>query len=278
MVTKPPVTYAGGKTAIAPRIAALLPAHEHYIEPFAGSLAVLLAKPRSDMETISDLDGEIVNFWRVLRDRPDDLARACALTPHSRGEYQASYAALPLSDLERARLLWVRLTQGRGGNLGKRTGWRYCSDARGRHASMPDYLAAYVARICPAAERLTGVSLEHRPALDLIADYGQHPNNLIYADPPYPRSARSWDRGPAYAREMRADADHEALAAALRSARAAVVLSAYPGQLYDRLYAGWERIEITVTAGNATTRTRTEVIWANRPLPHQPSLFTEAAP
>ena len=83
---RPPFAYYGGKTKLAPAIAALLPEHGHYVEPFAGSLAVLLAKPPSRMETVNDLDGALVNFWRVLRDRPLELARACALTPHSRAE------------------------------------------------------------------------------------------------------------------------------------------------------------------------------------------------
>lgn len=82
----PPFAYYGGKTQLAERIVATLPPHKHYVEPFAGSLAVLLAKPPTTMETVNDLDGDLMTFWRVLRDRPADLIRACALTPHSRGE------------------------------------------------------------------------------------------------------------------------------------------------------------------------------------------------
>jgi DNA adenine methylase len=106
VVTAPPFAYYGGKTTLAGRIADLLPEHRHYVEPFAGSLAVLLAKPPSPMETVNDLDGNLMTFWRVLREQPDDLARVCALTPHSRAEHQAAY------DLEASP--WVALTQGRG--------------------------------------------------------------------------------------------------------------------------------------------------------------------
>jgi hypothetical protein len=75
----PPIGYYGAKTRLAERIAALLPAHGHYVEPFAGSLAVLLAKPPSHMETVNDLDGDLMTFWRVLRDlRPDLYALAAA--------------------------------------------------------------------------------------------------------------------------------------------------------------------------------------------------------
>lgn len=134
---KPPLIYFGGKTINAGRIAALLPAHGHYVEPCCGSLAVLLAKRRSGMETVSDLDGALVTFWRVLRDRPADLARACALTPHSLAEFRdAEDVDAPGDELEVARRVWVRLTQGRAGTL-RNTGWRhYVSPAGGglRHA------------------------------------------------------------------------------------------------------------------------------------------------
>lgn len=89
MSIRPPFAYFGGKTTLASKIAALLPPHKHYVEPFAGSLAVLLAKDRAPHETVNDIDGNLMTFWKVLRDRPRELAEVCALTPHSRGEYLA---------------------------------------------------------------------------------------------------------------------------------------------------------------------------------------------
>lgn len=273
---KPPFTYFGGKTAIAERIAALLPAHDHYVEPFAGSLAVLLAKKPSPMETMNDLDGGLMNFWRVLRDQPAELERVCALTPHSRAEAQQAEwdASGSLSDLERARRLWVRLTQCRGGHTQRRTGWRYYQDPRASHSSMPDYLSAYTGRIAAAAARLRGVSLECLPALDVISRYGRHPGCLIYADPPYLASVRTWTNDVAYGHEMHTEADHRHLAVALTAARAAVVLSGYDSPLYAELYDGWHRQEIPTFTGNATAgdRRRIEVLWSNRPFP-QASLF-----
>ena len=274
---KPPFTYFGGKTAIADRITALLPRHEHYVEPFAGSLAVLLAKPLSKMETVSDLDGDLMNFWRVLRDRPGELERACALTPHSRAEYLACYEAAT-DDLERARRVWVNLTQGRGGQM-RRTGWRYYADPSGG-ASMPGYLGAYVARLMPAAERLTSVSLECLDALDIIRRYGSHSGTLIYADPPYLESVRAKHtrgtvRGPQYRHELRTDEDHRELAEALSACAAAVVLSGYDSPLYAELYEGWHREEIGAQAGNGVSgdRARTEVLWSNRPFAIPATLF-----
>ena len=107
------MAYYGGKTRLAAKIVELLPAHEHYVEPFAGGLSVLLAKRPSRMETVNDLDGLLMAFWRVLRDKPEQLARVCALTPHSRAEHAAARAAVGdevLDDLELARIVWVQVT------------------------------------------------------------------------------------------------------------------------------------------------------------------------
>jgi len=277
MTQLPPVGYFGAKVRIAPRIAALLPAHGHYVEPFAGSLSVLLAKPPSTMETVNDLDGDLMTFWRVLRDRPADLQTACALTPHSRAEHQAAYA--PADDeLEQARRVWVLLTQGRA-RIMKSTGWRHHADPAGSDLSMPGYLRGYVARIAPAAERLARVSLECRPALEVIAAYGRHPGTLIYADPPYPASTRP-NSPSTYRHEMTGDTAHTELAAALQACRGPVVISGYPCPLYDDLYAGWHRHEIRAYSGYGTgDKARTEVLWSNRPLaaPAELPLFGEEA-
>lgn len=261
---RPPFTYYGGKTSIAARIVDVLPQHKHYVEPFAGSLAVLLAKPRSHFETVNDLDGDLVMFWRVLRDRGPELATACALTPHSRTEHAASFDLDVDDDIERARRVWVRLSQGRGGL--RRTGWRFYRDAARATGSIPWTLNAYVTRMLEATERLAGVSLECRPALRLIEEYGQHPNVLLYIDPPYLGTTRA--PGNNYMHELRTEAEHRELAEALRGCSASVVLSGYPSHLYDDLYDGWTRIEIPAFTGNGTTTGRhggrTEVLWINR--------------
>lgn len=214
---KPPIAYYGAKVTLGAQIAALLPPHEHYVEPFAGSLAVLLAKRPSRMETVNDLDHELMTFWRVLRDRPAALERACALTPHARAEHLEAYNPVPDDhpdpELEIARRVWVRLSQGRAGTL-RRTGWRFYIKPGGSSASMPDYLAGYVDRMAAAAARLAAVSLECRPALELIEAYGQHSDVLLYVDPPYLGSTRARN----YRHEMASDAEHSELAAAPRHA------------------------------------------------------------
>lgn len=272
-----PFPYFGGKQRIAEQIVDLLPRHEHYVEPYAGGMSVLLAKPRSPMETVNDLDGDIVTFWRVLRERPDDLARACALTPHSRFEHQASRDRYDIDELERARRIWVALTQGRAGQL-RRTGWRYYIARAGSSIGMPGYLDAYVDRMAVAAERLHHVSLECRPALEVIAAYGSRPSSLLYVDPPYLGDVRG---GPAatnaYQVEMKGAAEHSELLEALLDVRGAVVLSGYAHPLYDEALAGWDRVEISAFTGqgnhaSGTDGRRVEVLWSNRELAAHPTL------
>jgi DNA adenine methylase len=267
---KPPFSYYGGKTRVADQIVALLPDHEHYVEPFAGSLAVLLAKPAARMETVNDIDDRLMTFWRVLRERPDELIRACALTPHSRAEQRLSQDLDGCDELEVARRVWVRISQSRTGTL-RNTGWRHFVNAGGESASMPGYLAGYVDRMAAIAERLHAVSLESRPAREVIETYGAHPTTLLYLDPPYLAEVRN---GRNYSHEMANTDEHRELAAAAADCAAAVVVSGYDSPLYDALYDGWERHEISaMTTQGGTHGRRTEVLWSNRPLHREQGLF-----
>ncbi|AWG64220.1 DNA adenine methylase [Mycobacteroides abscessus] len=269
------MAYFGGKTRLARRIADLLPQHGHYVEPFAGGLSVLLAKKPSCMETVNDLDDRLMTFWRVLRDKPEQLARACALTPHSRAEYSTARDAdvdSADSDVERARLIWVQIAQGRGGTLLRQTGWRYYVNPSQNSTGMPGYLSAYVDRMAAAAERLQRVSLESRPALEIIEKYGAHPKCCLYVDPPYLGDTRSTSGGGnGYRIDMPARAEHVELLRALTGCQASVVLSGYPSELYDEALRGWDRIEIPHMTGQSRgpNQGRTEVIWSNRPLLQQ---------
>lgn len=275
---RPPFPYFGGKMSVASRIVDLLPPHRHYVEPYGGSLAVLMAKRPTPIETVNDLDARLMTFWQVLRERPDELIRACALTPHSRAEHDAARAATVVDsdELETARRVWVTLTQGIGRALtGRKTGWRHYIDPAGTTYGMPMYLEAYAGRLAAAAERLHRVSLECRPALDIITRYGTEPEVLLYIDPPYLGTARSSNNAE-YTHEMRDPGEHRELAEVLGTARAAVVLSGYPSPLYDELYAHWHRVELPSYSGNAAPGAglRTEVLWSNRPfVDQQQSLF-----
>jgi DNA adenine methylase len=269
---KPPMPYFGGKQTLAPWIVDLLPAHAHYVEPFGGSLSVLMAKPPSAIETVNDLNRELMTFWRVLRDQPRELARACTLTPHSLAELEAAFEAAD-DDIEIARRVWVRLTQARSNGLeARRTGWRRIIGPN-NGVSMPGYIAAYLDRLAPAAERLARVSLECLPALDLIAKYGTEPTAVLYIDPPYLASTRNSTH---YGHELKTEAEHRELAAALAGCRAAVVLSGYHSPLYDELYDGWHVYEQATATGNGKgDKARIEVLWANRSLGDQLDLFSE---
>lgn len=271
---KPPFAYYGGKSRIADQIVALLPDHEYYVEPFAGSLAVLLAKPVARMEVVNDLDSRLMTFWRVLRECPNELIRACALTPHSRAEHQASRNLEGCDDLETARRVWVWLSQSRTGTL-KKTGWRFFVNPHGSSVGMPAYLDGYVDRMAAVAERLHAVSLENRPALELIEAYGAHADSLLYVDPPYVTEVRA---GQNYGTDMLAADEHRELAEALKACTATVVLSGYDSPLYDVLYDGWYRHEISsMTTQGGTHGRRTEVLWSNRPLEVQRGLFEVVA-
>jgi DNA adenine methylase len=266
---KPPFAYYGGKTTLAPQIAALLPKHEHYVEPFAGSLAVLLAKPRMEYETVNDLDGDLVTFWRVLRDQPDEFARVADLTPHARAEYEMSRDLDAPDDLERARRVWVRLTQGRAQSM-KSSGWKYSQNPEGRSFSISSNVRAFADRVPNVARRLIGVQIECRDALEVIADYGRHAGVCLYVDPPYLGSTRATN----YRVEMLDDDAHRTFADALNGCKASVVLSGYDSPLYAELFDGWHRMDIAAPTTLSGDTDRTEVLWSNRPL-GEPDLFTD---
>ncbi len=254
---KPPMPYAGGKQRLARQIVALMPPHHHYVEPFAGALSVLLAKPPSIIETVNDLDSEIATFWRVLRTQTEALERMCALTPHSRAEYmQARHPLQDGTDLEVAWRVWVRLTQGRGSVSSAHAGWRAVHGGNTR-TPLSSYLTGYLARMAPAAERLRMVSLECRPGLDVIRAYDQ-PGTLFYADPPYLGSTRT--KG-IYQAEMADEDSHRDLLDILKACQGKVILSGYRSQLYDTELANWTRVDLATTA--MTGEKRTESLWLN---------------
>lgn len=252
---KPPMPYSGGKQRQAEAIAALFPPHDHYVELFGGGLSVLLAKPPSKIETVNDLNQDLMTFWRVLRDQPEQLEQICALTPHSRSEYLASRNLNVDDDLERARRVWVQLTQSRGARLGVKTGWRFVHGTN--RMALARYLDGYLTRMGPAADRLRGVCLENRPAIDLIRSFDR-PGVLFYADPPYLSSTR---HGEQYQHELGGNEEHLDLLTRLARSRGHVVISGYESDLYDEALRGWEKVRFQANA--MTGERRTEVVWIN---------------
>ncbi|QAS52829.1 DNA adenine methylase [Halobacillus litoralis] len=245
--------YPGSKWSMADWIISNMPDHETYLEPFFGSGAVLFTKNRSELETINDLDGEVVNLFKTLRAQPEDLARAISLTPHGREEYYDSYLEAE-DNLERARRLIVRLWQGRGGKTSHRTGWRSMIESNG---PMPgrEWLK-FPEKIAVVAERLKGVQIECQPALQLIERY-KRKNVLIYADPPYLLSTRTTS---SYRHEM-TDQDHVELLEALKEHPGPCLLSGYENDLYNGLLGDWRK-EYMVAKAEAGA-SRNEVLWIN---------------
>ena len=265
---KPAFAYYGGKTRLAPWIVGLLPPHEVYVEPFAGSAAVLFAKPPVRHEVLNDIDGQVINFYRLLRERPDELEVACRLTPYARDEHLAADFDEPgIDDLERARRWWCRSTQGFGQSATRATGWSISTAQRTPRMSQ---ITRRIERFAEMAERLRHVFIESKPALDIIDRFGTDERACLYVDPPYLAEARTALN--CYRHEMQTPDEHRALADALHGCRAAVVLSGYASPLYDDdLFIDWHRTERQVVrrAGNGrTTRlaNAVEVLWSNRPL------------
>jgi DNA adenine methylase len=265
---RPPFAYFGGKAGMASRIAALLPAHRVYLEPFAGSLAVLFAKAPSPCEIVNDLDDAVVNFFRVLRDRCDELVEACELTPYARAEFAAAHLdGADVDDLERARRFWVRVNQSFAKTTGTATGW---SRTTGRSQSPPASVAGRLDRFRTLADRLRSVMIEHCDGIDLIRTMATA-DTVVYADPPYLASTRAGHAAPADYRHELDVVDHRRLAAVLHVTPAAVVLSGYPSALYDELYRDWWSVDVAVTARSSnaarsgTRAGRVERLWCNRP-------------
>lgn len=268
MPRRPVLRYHGGKWRIAPWIISHFPAHRVYVEPFGGAASVLMRKPKSFAEVYNDLDGDLVNVFRVLRD-PISAALLRALlelTPWARAEFDLSYVPCPTEPIEQARRTMVRCAMGHGTSSRRkgRTGFRGKAFRQNQTGSQdwttwPQQIDAWV-------ERLRAVVIECRPAYEIIA-HQDTPETLFYVDPPYPLETRNsmrnrGDLGRAYAHEMTTE-DHTALADQLREVRGMVVLSGYACPLYDDdLYHDWFRVDREAWADGG--RKRTEVLWLNR--------------
>lgn len=275
--TRPVLRYHGGKWRIAPWIISHFPPHRVYVEPFGGAASVLMRKPRSDVEFYNDLDDQMVNLFRVLRDHGAELERRLRLTPFARSEFELSYE--PTEDpIERARRTVVRAQMGFGTSalVRTRTGFRRTSYRNKKTGYASDW-AEYHSAIAAIVERLQGVCIERADALDLIHTL-DGPDVLFYVDPPYVHSTRGKVSGSyGYAYEM-TDDQHRDLAAALHHVEGMVVLSGYPSDLYDDLYGDWRRVErCTRAQGNRGAVERVEVLWLNAAAARhqQPNLFDE---
>jgi DNA adenine methylase len=254
-VTRPILHYPGSKYRLAPWICGQLPSHVSYLEPYFGAGAVFFRKQPSHVETLNDIDGQVINFFRVVRERSEELASLIELTPWARQEYYDAYTPAG-EDLEDARRFAVRMWMARGARTSDRSGWRH--DIAGRpHTNCTKVWRGIPDRIREAADRLKDAQIECQPAIDLIRRFACS-DVLIYADPPYPLSTRNDKR--MYANEM-TDADHAELLDALDAHPGPVVLSGYGCDLYDDRLRHWSRRTSRAYAETGTARV--EVLWLN---------------
>lgn len=255
---RPALRYYGGKWKLAPWIISFFPEHDSYVEPCGGAASVLLQKPRSKLETYNDLDGNVVNFFQVLRDMPDELIEKIRLTPWARGEYELSKN--PAEDpLENARRFfvcgWMSIS---GMAFEMSTGWR-SSSFNGQsfvpHLQQKEHTEK---ALYDVAERLLGVQIENRDALYIIARYVRNQETLVYFDPPYVKDTRVAKKQ--YSLEVE-DSFHVDAAAALRECPGMVVISGYNCELYADLYEnhGWERVDKNSLCN--TGAINTESLW-----------------
>lgn len=257
---RPALRYYGGKWKLAPWIISFFPPHQNYVEPCGGAASVLLQKPRSPLETYNDLDGNVVNFFRVLRDQPDELIRKIRLTPWARAEYELSWTNSG-DELEDARRFfvcaWMSISNMM---LNKHTGFRTASY---REQCYSTHVGNYFelinsAELVNISSRFLGVQIENRNALYIIERYCMADETVVFFDPPYTKDTR-------VAKEqyiVDQDVDfHIESAALLRNCQGYVIVSGYACDLYRELYEAhsWHRFnkEAQTNSGGK----RIESVW-----------------
>ncbi len=258
----------GGKFSHLDWLLPLLPPALHFCDVFGGSAAVIINRQPSPIETYNDIDGEVVNFFRVLREQKDTLIEAIGLTPFSREELTIACEGPTkgLSELERARRFFVRARQVRTGlaQTASPGRWAHCllTSRAGMAGAVSRWLGS-IEDLSLIAQRLLRVQIENAPALEVVARYDTA-ETLFYCDPPYVHATRGDSK--AYGYEM-SDADHRALAAALHQAKGRVAISGYLSPLYEELYRDWQCVEVPAKLCHSVKQPRAEALWVNYALP-----------
>jgi len=238
-----PIRWVGGKSRLRKQIVALLPPHTCYVEPFAGAAGVLFAKPPSDVEVLNDVDQELVGFFRVVRDKPDELIASFDWTLVARAEFKrmAGLDPLQLSDVQRAHRFYYLLMAGWGGEMNYPRFQTAITDG-GHGNRLIGAMNHLRDRLWPVHERLHTVIIE---CLDWRKSFDQYdrPGTVMYLDPPYPGN------GCNYAHNMRGWGEHAELAERLGAARCRWILSSYDTQETRDLYAPFSFIPVEFASG-----------------------------
>lgn len=251
--------YPGGKYLLAKWVISHFPAHETYVELYGGAASVLMRKPRSIGEVYNDLNGDVVNVFRVLRDRDQaaELARLLELTPYAKEEYRLAYALCD-DPIEQARRMIFRSFAGHGSDSVTRpcAGFRGFKNKQSGCTTAQEW-AGFPKEIVIFTERLQGVDIEQRDAIKLIPIFDRK-ETLFYADSPYLLSTWPSKGRNLYKYEI-SEADHIKLAEALHQIKGMAIVSGYPSELYDHLYSDWRFIPKSHHAQNA--KPSTECLW-----------------
>lgn len=257
--------YFGGKFTQLDWLLPLLCDSYVYVEPFGGSMSVLLNKKnKSVIEIYNDLDSEVVNFFKVLRSDGNNLIQELSLTPYSREEFEIACtpSIVKLSNLERARRFYIRIRQGFFGiNSISRGSWGYGKNSSSSNRVITWFKA--IDKLPDIIERIKIVQIENKPALDVIQRYNNS-DCLIYCDPPYIASQRVGGASD-YNHEMDMQA-HINLSLALNNSKSKVALSGYNSPLYEKLYKGWyvyHRLTRASGGKNKIEIGRLETVWTN---------------
>lgn len=245
--------YPGGKWRIAEWIISYFPEHKVYLEPFFGSGACFFNKQPSYIETINDMNGDIVNLFRVCRDYPEELAKQISLTPFAREEFICCNEPSD-NPIEQARRTLVRYHQSFGTNNSSKNSWRNVQTYGGpRCATMWNCLPDIIVKCCG---RLKEAQIENTDALTLIERYNSE-DTLIYLDPPYLQSLRKKNM---YAFEM-ADEQHIQMLNLIKNSKSKIILSGYDNELYNSELSKWTTAEKSTIAQMGLHRT--EKLWMN---------------
>ena len=258
--------YPGSKWSIVNWIIGFFPEHHSYLEPFLGSGAVLFNKPHSNIETVNDLDGNVVNLFEWIQKDPERLAHEIYYTPYARQVYEDAFALVPKDSSGKAVNFYIRLNMGHGFRTnGEKVGWK--NDVQGRERSYASQDWCHLPeKIMRAAERLRGVQIENKPAIELMERFN-YANVLVYLDPPYVLGTR---HGKQYRYEMDDQDQCDLLDVALAH-KGPLLISGYDNDLYNDRLHGWHREE-TVSYSQTCSKKR-EVLWMNFEPVRQMGLF-----
>lgn len=263
----PPLKWHGGKHYLAPWIVEHMPKHTHYVEPFFGGGAVLLARdPEGVSEVVNDLDGQLTTFWSVLRDPElfERFRRMVEATPFSERLWKEAHQRVTerCDSVELAFWFFVHCRQSLSGRRKDFASISRTRTRRGMNEQASAWLTA-VEGLPQVHARLKRVTVLNRPALDVIRSQ-DGPGTLFYLDPPYLGSTRT--SADAYGAYEMSEAEHVELLELLQRIRGKVILSGYPSELYDDLLAGWHRHDRELpnnAAGGKTKRRMVECLWCN---------------